>query len=226
MSVYVEAYPIFACTGSSSFPPPLSPAQEEDCLRRMLAGEKEAQDQLIEHNLRLVAHIVKKYALPGKDTQDLISTGTIGLIKAVQSFHPGKNTRLGTYAARCIENEILMLFRAAKKSSTDVSLQDPIRQDKDGNEVTLLDTLSRESVPLGDHLEQACLIQALQEALTHLPERQKEVLILRYGLDGGGERPQREVAKRLGISRSYSSRNEKRALETLKASLAAEDLLD
>ena len=224
MSVYVEAYPVFACTGTNSFPKPLSPKEEQDCLARMRDGDVTARDTLVEHNLRLVAHIVKKYAT-GNDTEDFISIGTVGLMKAVLSFHPDKNTRLATYAARCIENEILMYFRSSKKYRGDVSLQEPITRDKDGNEVTILDTLSQQEAPFSDTLEKNCQLQALSSFLDTLPQREKQVLILRYGLDGGEERPQREVADALGISRSYISRIEKKAIETLRAALAAEELL-
>ncbi len=224
MSVYVEAYPVFACTGTSSFPKPLSPQEEQDCLARMRAGDVAARDTLVEHNLRLVAHIVKKYAA-GNDAEDFISIGTIGLMKAVLSFHPDKSTRLATYAARCIENELLMHFRSRKKHRSDISLQEPITRDKDGNEVTVLDTLAQQETPFSDALEKQCQLQALSVFLNTLPPREKQVLILRYGLDGGEERPQREVADALGISRSYISRIEKKAIETLRAALAAEDLL-
>lgn len=224
MSVYVEAYPVFACTGSSSFPKPLSPKEEQSCLERMRQGDTAARDTLVEHNLRLVAHIVKKYAT-GNDTEDFISIGTVGLMKAVLSFHPDKSTRLATYAARCIENEILMYFRSSKKYRGDLSLQEPITRDKDGNEVTILDTLSQQEAPFSDCLEKNCQLSALSGYLAALPPRQRQVLILRYGLDGGEERPQREVAKALGISRSYISRIEKKAIETLREALAKDDLL-
>lgn len=186
-----------------SFPPPLRPAEEQDCLSRMAQGDGAARDQLIEHNLRLVAHIVKKYYADPADQDDLISIGTIGLIKAVSTYQPDKGVRLATYAARCIENEILMHFRAGRKSQNDVSLDESPDCDGDGSALALLDTISVEDERL--HLvEMSDRYQAMYRCLSAcLSSRERRILTLRYGLHGGDPLPQREVAAKLGISRSY-----------------------
>lgn len=200
---------------AGSFPRPLSPAEEQAAIRAMQAGDVRAREMLIEHNLRLVAHVVKKYYAAREDQDDLISIGTIGLMKAVSTYDPEKNIRLATYACRCIENEILMYFRAQRKSSQDVSLSEPIDSDGESGSISLLDVIAcddrmLEEVELSDR--QGLLHRYLEEALE---PREREVLLLRYGL--GGEEPltQRETARQFGISRSYVSRIEKRALEKL-----------
>lgn len=200
---------------AGSFPRPLSPKEEREALLAMQAGDTQARGLLIEHNLRLVAHVVKKYYAAREDQDDLISIGTIGLIKAVSTYNPEKNIRLATYACRCIENEILMYFRAQRKSSQDVSLSEPIDSDGEGNAISLLDVIASddrmlEEIELSDR--QALLYQYLE---TELDARERELLTLRYGLGGGEGLTQREVAKAFGISRSYVSRIEKRALEKL-----------
>lgn len=195
-----------------AFPQPLSSEEETKCLEAMQQGDEDARNRLIEHNLRLVAHIVKKFENTGEDNEDLISIGTIGLIKGIESFSPGKGTKLATYAARCIENEILMHLRALKKTKKDVSLQDPIGQDKEGNEISLIDILKAENADVVELIQLNMEVEKIQEYLQILDSREKEVIIGRYGLGLKDELTQREIAKKLGISRSYVSRIEKRAL--------------
>ncbi len=208
---------------SGSFPRPLSPQEEETMIARAGTGDREAKDMLIRHNLRLVAHIVKKYYASRADQDDLISIGTIGLIKAVNSYQPDKKIKLATYAARCIENEILMYFRALRRQGAEISLSDPIDSDKEGNPLSLLDILSCEDHVLEDlelSDQQRLLRRFMDESLT---SRERRVLELRYGLSGGGPMPQREVADACGISRSYISRIEKKALSKLAERFEAED---
>lgn len=192
--------------------------EERLYLQKYREGDQDARRVLIEHNLRLVAHVAKKYQGSEEDTDDLISIGTIGLIKAVATFDHSKNNRLATYAARCIDNELLMMLRMRKKTSKEVSLYEPIGMDKEGNEISLLDIIEGENVDIPEMMDLEAdtrrLCQVLQEALT---EREREVLRLRYGLFGAEEKTQREIAQRLGISRSYVSRIEKTALKKLKA---------
>lgn len=197
---------------NNAFPQPLSASEEKACLERMAQGDAEARNLLIEHNLRLVAHIVKKFENTGEDTEDLISIGTIGLIKAIESYSSGKGTKLATYAARCIENEILMHLRVIKKTKKDVSLHDPIGQDKEGNEISLLDILKSESEDVIDTIQLNMELEKVKKYIDVLDEREKEVIVGRFGLDLKKEKTQREIAKELGISRSYVSRIEKRAL--------------
>ncbi len=202
---------------SNSFPKPLS-AQEEKKYIDMLNGEEsvEAKNKLINHNLRLVAHITKKYCYNKNDPDDLISIGTIGLIKAVNTFNPGKGIKLSSYASRCIENEILMYFRSLKKLSLDVSINEPIETDKNGNILTLMDTISTDDFVV-DKIDVKVKIQKLKKyILKYLSKREQIILCLRYGLNGMAPLPQREVAKKLGISRSYVSRIEKKTLLFLK----------
>ena len=178
----------------------------------MQNGSKEARDKLIEHNLRLVAHIVKKFDNTGEDMEDLISIGTIGLIKGVESFKAGKGTKLATYAARCVENEILMHLRTLKKVKKDISLHDPIGQDHEGNEISLIDILEAENENIIEFIQLNMQIDKMQNFFQVLDEREKEVIVYRYGLNDKKEMTQREIAKKLNISRSYVSRIEKRAL--------------
>lgn len=190
----------------SSFPEPLPPDQEKLAIAQMLDGDEAARQKLIEHNLRLVAHVAKKYATTGRETDDLVSIGTIGLIKAVTTFKSGRGTQLATYAARCIDNEILMSIRAEKKKKNEVSIQEPIGIDREGNEISLSDVLGSciEEVP--DEVELRLQVEHLQKVLlSSLSLREKIVIELRYGLCNGCCYPQREVAQRLGISRSYVS---------------------
>lgn len=200
-----------------SFLKPLSKEEEHEYLQRLKGGDLEARNKLVEHNLRLVAHIVKKYNNLERDMDDLISIGTIGLIKAVNTYDESKGNRLVTYASRCIENELLMLLRREKKCSKEVSLYEPIGTDKEGNEISLLDIIHCEDENILNLLVYSSNVKRLYEEVAALPDlREKQVLILRYGLYGGEEMPQREVARLLGISRSYVSRIEKRALEHLR----------
>jgi len=207
-------------TGSSSFPQPLSEEDEKSYLAKLKDGDLLAKGILVERNLRLVAHIVKKYSYPGKDVDDLISIGTVGLIKAIDSFDTNKGTRLATYAARCIENEILMLIRNNKKTKGEVYLQDPIGIDKEGNEISLMDVLSSDEDSIIDIVESKIQIKKLYSMINvALMDREKMIIQMRYGLLDGNPRTQREIAVILGISRSYVSRIEKRALKKLNKEL-------
>lgn len=202
-------------TGSYSnnvFPEPLSKEDEEKYVELMMNGDKDARAKLIEHNLRLVAHIVKKFETTTNDVDDLIGIGTVGLIKGIDSFSPDKNVRLTTYIAKCAENEILMYFRADKKNSKNVSIYDGISYDKDGNEVTILDVLKTEDPDFAEDIYINDNIKLLKEYMNVLTPREKEVLTKRYGLDNTDEITQKEISKKLGISRSYVSRIEKRAI--------------
>ena len=201
---------------NNAFPQPLSEQEESKYLGMMAEGDAKARNLLIEHNLRLVAHIVKKFDNTGEDMEDLISIGTIGLIKAIESYRPNKGTKLATFAARCIENEILMHLRSLKKTKKDVSLHDPIGTDKEGNEITLIDILGSETDDVIKEVDLKIEKSKIYRNLDILDDREKEVVVGRFGLDTGGEeRTQREIAKELGISRSYVSRIEKRALMKL-----------
>ncbi len=204
---------------TGSFPKPLTEAEERHYLELSAKGDLEARNILIERNLRLVAHIMKKYYAQTSDQEDLISIGTIGLIKGITTFDVSKGARLATYAARCVENEILMHFRAQKKSAQDVSLSDYIETGNDGAALSLMDVVSEE----GDLLEQVCTQEAIanlrRAVQTCLTEQEQLVVQLRYGLNGNAPKRQREVAEITGISRSYVSRIEKRALQKLKAAL-------
>lgn len=200
-------------SGSSSFPQPLAPEEEAYHLRRYAEGSEESKNVLIEHNLRLVAHIVKKYNNIGKETDDLISIGTIGLIKAISTYNSERKTRLATYAARCIENEILMTIRASKKLKNEVSLQDPIGIDKEGNEISLMDILGTDGDIVMETVEMKLQTLKLKKKIRSvLKKREQMVLEMRYGLSGGRHKTQREIAQMLKISRSYVSRIEKRAI--------------
>lgn len=203
-------------TSAGSFPKALTAAEEKKYLEQMAAGDHHARQKLIEHNLRLVAHIAKKYYADENDRDDLVSIGTVGLIKAVDSFDPTKGIRLSSYASRCIENEILMFFRSAKKTAQDASLNDPIDTDKDGNTLTLLDTIATDDHILED-IDLRMKVRQLYDAVkTRLSPREREIVLLRYGLMGQRPLVQREVAKKLNISRSYVSRLEKKALQKLR----------
>lgn len=203
-------------SGAGSFPPPLSSKKEKQLLEKSRAGDIAARNKLIEHNLRLVAHIVKKYYTTANNQDDLISIGTIGLIKAVSTFKSDKNIRLATYASRCIENEILMFFRNQKKSSQDVYISDPIDTDKEGNALTLIDVIANND-DIVEELDTQMKIEKLRRVIKKvLDERELEIIELRYGINNQPELTQREIAKKLGISRSYVSRIEKSALEKLK----------
>ena len=208
----------FFMAGSYSntvFPEPLKTDEEELYIKRMLNGDKDARNILIEHNLRLVAHIVKKYESKLIDADDLISIGTIGLIKAIDSYNLDKSTKITTYAARCIENEILMYFRSNKKNNNTISLNDSVGFDKDGNEINLIDIIQDKSPEIIDILHNKDNINDLKLYLKDLNSREKEIIIKRYGLFNQREQTQKKIAKELGISRSYVSRIEKRALSKI-----------
>lgn len=209
-------------SNSNSFPQPLSPEEEREYLRLYKEGDEKAKSILVEHNLRLVAHIVKKYSNSPKDTDDLISIGTIGLIKGISTYNIDKGTKLATYAARCIENEILMTLRSNQKIKNEVSLQDPIGIDKEGNEITLIDILGSEVDDIYDKVELKIAATKLYQLMEKvLKKREKMILEMRYGLNDGGNKTQREIAKMLGISRSYVSRIEKRAIKKLSKEFRA-----
>ncbi|NMA66263.1 MAG: RNA polymerase sporulation sigma factor SigK [Clostridiaceae bacterium] len=203
-------------TGPQSFPQPLSPQDEQKYVELCKEGDENARNILIEHNLRLVAHVARKYSSSNTDSDDLISIGTIGLIKAVSSYDPSKGIRLATYAARCIENEILMHLRASKKLQNEVSLNEPLGTDKEGNEIALIDILGCEDEEVEEKVDLKQSIKKLYNLIRSALESREETIIrLRYGLNGRNGKTQREVAEKLGISRSYVSRIEKKALTKL-----------
>lgn len=205
---------------TASFPRPLKPDEEKKYMQKWInEGDIEARNKLIEHNLRLVAHIIKKYYTQNAEHDDLISIGTIGLIKGVSTYRPEKGVRLATYASRCIENEILMFFRSSRKSNTDLSLSDTLETDGEGNSLSLLDILCAEDEMLEAVGRQDSYDQLRRCVATVLTPREEKVITLRYGLSGKAPQPQRELARQLGISRSYVSRIEKRALEKLRNEL-------
>lgn len=207
---------ILHVTGSGSFPRPLSAKEEREYLEKFAKGDMEARNKLVEHNLRLVAHIIKKYYSSMNDQDDLVSIGTIGLIKAINTFDLSKNIKLSSYASRCIENEILMFFRNMRKNAQDVSLSEAIDTDKDGNPLTLMDVMAVED-NIVDKLDLKINSEKLKKYLSEvLDSREQTVIILRYGLNDYEPLTQREVAKKLNISRSYVSRIEKKALSMLK----------
>lgn len=210
------------CTGTAGgfFPKQLSKEDEEKYILLWKKGDATARNILIEHNLRLVAHIAKKYAATGLSADDLISIGSIGLIKAVSTFDPDKGSRLGTYAVRCIENEILMYLRTDKKHQNDVFLQDTVGQDSEGNEITLMDLLSCDDDTLVEDLDMRMRVKYLHEKVANvLKGRERTIIELRYGMKNGVEKTQKEIGKMLGISRSYVSRIEKSALKKLRTAM-------
>lgn len=208
---------------NNTFPLPLSEKEEHIYLQRLKDGDEEARNVLIERNLRLVAHIVKKFDNTGEDVDDLISIGTIGLIKAINTFDPAKKIRLATYAARCIENEILMHLRSTRRIRTEVSLYDPIGVDKEGNEITLIDVLGTAPDVVGEAVENLCEQERLNREIHRLTTREKWVLEMRFGLPDGRRKTQRDIAKILGISRSYVSRIEKHAITKLGKTLGGDN---
>ena len=199
-----------------SFPRPLSPAEEQEALRAMKAGDARARERLIEHNLRLVVFLARKFESSGVGTEDLISIGTIGLIKGISTFRVDRGIKLATYCSRCIENEILMHIRKTAGQKTEISLDEPINTDWDGNELLLSDILGTEEDVVMRPMEEDVERQLLREALSRLPERERYIISLRFGLCGQQERTQKEVADCLGISQSYISRLEKRIMQRLR----------
>jgi RNA polymerase sporulation-specific sigma factor len=207
-------------SSGKTFPKPLSKEEETDCLKRCAAGDQDAKNKLVEHNLRLVAHIVKKYQNTALSGDDLISIGTIGLIKAVNSFLPRKGTQLATYAAKCIENEVLMALRSSKKIKREVSLSDPIGVDREGNEISLIDILGTRADLVAEQAELRIQTRRLYGLLGKcLTRRERAVIEMRYGLNGMRPQTQREIAKKTGISRSYVSRIESKAISKLAEQL-------
>ena len=202
-----------------SFPKPLSREEERKAIAAMQAGDEDARRRLIEHNLRLVSHIAKKYTVPGYTSEDLVSVGTLGLIKAVNTFKPDAGPQLSSYAARCIENEILMLLRASRKRRGDVSLSDPVGTDGEGNDISFMDILGTDAGYVEDEAVRRLTLQKVQALVKKLPRKERMVIEMRYGLLDGVMHPQHEAAAVLGISRSYISRIEKRGLEMLRAGL-------
>ncbi len=203
-----------------TFLPPLTQQEERECVSRMKDGSLEAKHTLVERNMRLVAHIVKKYQNVDEETEELISIGTIGLIKAVDTYNDAKGSRLATYAARCIDNELLMHLRSKRKTSREVSLYEPVGTDKEGNQIRLLDICESEDPDVVEEMDLKWRISTLREMLPRLLHgRELEIITLRYGLDGKNPLTQREIAGSIGISRSYVSRIEKKALAQLRAGL-------
>lgn len=212
---YICFFFLHVC-GNGSFPKPLSAKEEKEYLIKASNGDIEARNKLVEHNLRLVAHIIKKYYTSQNDQDDLVSIGTIGLIKAINTFDINKNIKLSSYASRCIENEILMHFRSVKRTAQDISLNEAIDTDKDGNPLSLIDILSTDDNIL-DSINTKLNIKKIYEYInSELDSREKKVIVLRYGLNGDEPITQREVAKILGVSRSYISRIETKALKSLR----------
>ena len=207
---------LFYIGGSDTMPAPLDREAEQQAIRALAAGSEEAASLLIEHNLRLVVYIARRFENTGIHIEDLISIGTIGLIKAIHTFKPDKNIKLATYASRCIENEILMYLRKCSAQKTEVSIDEPLNTDWDGNELLLSDILGTESDLVMKPIEADVDRQLLSDALEKLEDREREIITLRFGLDGRPERTQKEVADRLGISQSYISRLEKRIISRLK----------
>ena len=208
------------CFLLQSFPKPLTSEEERDYLNRYRNGDKEAKNILIEKNLRLVAHIVKKYHNSGRELDELIAIGIVGLVKAVNTFDADKGNRIVTYAARCIENELLMMLRSERKLAREVSLYDPIGTDKEGNEINLLDIIEAQDTDMTERIVLNSNIRQLYENIEHnLSDREREIICRRYGLHGQLPSTQREIAQALGISRSYVSRIEKKALEKLRTGM-------
>lgn len=207
---------IFYIGGSDVLPPPLKGDQEQDALQRLERGDEKAKQQLVEHNLRLVVYIARRFENTGINLEDLISIGTIGLIKAIGTYRLEKKIKLATYASRCIENEILMYIRKTSNQKAEVSLDEPINMDCDGNELLLSDILGTEEDMILRPLEDDVDLCVLRQALRELPEREREIILMRFGLEGRKELTQKEVAQKMGISQSYISRLEKRIMQRLK----------
>lgn len=210
--IFKDFYFFTASYSNNVFPDPLSKEEEESQIKKASKGDKEARNKLIEHNLRLVAHIVKKYDHGNENSDDLISIGTIGLIKGIDSYKQNQKVKLSTYCSRCIENELLMYFRANKKTNKNISLDEPLGYDKEGNAITIIDILKTPNPDFALDLHTKNNIKLLNKYFNILQEREKEIIIKRYGLNNEDELTQKEIAKKMGISRSYVSRIEKRAL--------------
>ena len=207
-----------------TFLTPLSTQEENAYLRRMASGDREAKRKLVEHNMRLVAHVAKKYYNSEDDMEDMISIGTIGLLKAVDTYNPGKGSKLATYAARCIDNELLMYFRGKKKRAKDISRYEPIGRDKEGNQIHLFDVLEEETVDVVEQMEHEKDLATLRRLLPSvLSDREYQIISMRYGIGRNAHITQREAAQRLGISRSYVSRIEKKALGKLREAFFAQN---
>ena len=212
----LEPPSVFYIGGSDTLPPPLEKAEEDECVARLESGDDAARRELIEHNLRLVVYISKRFENTGINIEDLISIGTIGLIKAVNTFNSGKKIKLATYASRCIENEILMYLRKISAQRTEVSFDEPLNTDWDGNELLLSDILGTDEDEVSRPLEDDADRQMLMAAIDCLNEREKTIILMRFGLSGSGEYTQKEVADMMGISQSYISRLEKKIIDRLR----------
>ncbi|MGM9588176.1 MAG: RNA polymerase sporulation sigma factor SigE [Candidatus Limivicinus sp.] len=212
----IEPSPVFYIGGSDTLPPPLEREDEERAISALERGDEAARQELIEHNLRLVVYISKRFENTGINIEDLISIGTIGLIKAVNTFKSGKNIKLATYASRCIENEILMYLRKISTQRTEISFDEPLNTDWDGNELLLSDILGTDDDEVYRPLEDDADKQMLMEAIDSLSERERSIILMRFGLPGGKEYTQKEVADKMGISQSYISRLEKRIIDRLR----------
>ena len=210
---------VFYINGTETLPPPLSRVEEAEVMRRISEGQNGAREPLIVHNLRLVVYIAKKFESPGASTEDLISIGTIGLIKAVNTFSPEKNIRLATYASRCIENEILMFLRKSSQFKNEVSIDEPLNTDYDGNELLLCDILGSDPNEVNQHMEDELERRQVLGAVAKLNPRECQIMELRFGLNGKKEHTQKQVADQLGISQSYISRLEKKIIRQLKDEL-------
>ena len=217
--IFLNFNHVFYINGSETLPPPLSKAEEQEIMSRIVGGDNSAREVLIVHNLRLVVYIAKKFESPSAGTEDLISIGTIGLIKAVNTFSPEKNIKLATYASRCIENEILMYLRKASQLKNEISIDEPLNTDYDGNELLLCDILGSEADEININLENEVEKTLVLEAVSQLKDRECSIMELRFGLNGKKEHTQKEVADKLGISQSYISRLEKKIIRELRAEL-------
>ena len=212
---------LYYINGPDTLPPPLTPEQEQQALAGLAAGSAGARDMLITHNLRLVVYIAKKFESPAAGVEDMISIGTIGLIKAVNTFEPDKKIKLATYASRCIENEILMYLRKSCNRRQDASIDEPLNTDSDGNELLLMDVLTSDNAGVGEALERSAERDALRQAVGRLSARERKIMQMRFGLDGQQEHTQKEVADSIGISQSYISRLEKRIIKRLRREIEA-----
>ena len=216
-----EPQELYYINGPDTLPPPLTPEQEQQALAGLAAGSAGARDMLITHNLRLVVYIAKKFESPAAGVEDMISIGTIGLIKAVNTFEPDKKIKLATYASRCIENEILMYLRKSCNRRQDASIDEPLNTDSDGNELLLMDVLTSDDAGVGEALERSAERDALRQAVGRLSARERKIMQMRFGLDGQQEHTQKEVADSIGISQSYISRLEKRIIKRLRREIEA-----